>query len=261
MDLAHLLAAAAGIVLVDLVLSGDNALVIGAAAARLPRHQQRSAIIWGGAGAIVFRITLASIATVLFGIPLVQAIGGAAILIIAIRLLLPEDAGAGRRLGSRSDRLMAAIITIMVADVSMSTDNVLAIGALAAGNVPLLAAGLVLSMLLLLTASAIVAALIRRFWWLLDVAATILGWTAASLIANDQWLNEHLHPTSQERALVYVVCLGIVLTVDLGLRLAGRRGRPPAAPGHEITADDARAVSSHARSGAAHRTPERSSED
>ncbi|GAC1448710.1 MAG: hypothetical protein PVSMB4_06170 [Ktedonobacterales bacterium] len=260
MNVAHLLAAAAGIVLVDLVLSGDNALVIGAAAARLPRRQQRVAIIWGGLGAVIFRIALASIATLLFGIPLVQAIGGVAILVIAIRLLVPEDDGGGRRWRSKSDRMLAAIITIVVADVSMSLDNVLAIGALAAGNIPLLASGLVLSMILLMTASAVVASLIRRFSWLMDVAAIVLGWTAAGLIANDMWLNQRLHPTAQQVSLVYVVCVGVVVVVDLGLRLARRRTRPSGTETAPTTADDESATAL-SRTGTQRDTPRRASED
>lgn len=260
MNVAHLLAAAAGIVLVDLVLSGDNALVIGAAAARLPRRQQRVAIIWGGVGAVMFRIALASIATLLFGIPLVQAIGGVAILVIAIRLLAPEDDGGSRRWRGKSDRMLAAIITIVVADVSMSLDNVLAIGALAAGNIPLLASGLVLSMLLLMTASAVVASLIRRFSWLMDVAAIVLGWTAAGLIANDMWLNQRLHPTAQQVSLVYVVCVGMVVAVDLGLRLARRRTRPSGTETAPSTADDESATAL-SRTGTQRDTPRRASED
>jgi YjbE family integral membrane protein len=243
------------------VLSGDNALVIGAAAARLPRRQQRGAIIWGGVGAVIFRIALASTATLLFGIPLVQAIGGVAILIIAIRLLMPDDPRGGRqRRRSTSDRMMAAIVTIVVADVSMSLDNVLAVGALAAGNLSLLAAGLVLSMVLLMTASAVVASLIRRFWWLMDVAAIVLGWTAAGLIANDIWLNERLHPTAEQISLVYVVCVGIVLAADLGLRLTRRRTRPGGAEATATTTDDESAAALSRGSTPRH-PPRRSSED
>ncbi len=154
-------ATAGGIVLVDLVLSGDNALVIGAAASRLPRGQRLFAIIWGGVLAIVFRMLLAIVATELLYVSYLRTIGGVILLVIAIRLLLPESTtGQGQR--GASSRLIPAILTILAADATMSLDNVLAVGALAHGQIELLVAGLLLSMLLLFIASALIARIIER---------------------------------------------------------------------------------------------------
>jgi len=128
-DLSYL-ATMGGIVLIDLVLSGDNALVIGAAASRLPRGQRLIAIIWGGVLAVVFRMLLAIVATELLFIPYLRSIGGVILIIIAIRLLIPESPEQGSRRASA--RLLPAILTILAADATMSLDNVLAVGALAA---------------------------------------------------------------------------------------------------------------------------------
>src|SRR5437588_1727278 len=153
----ELLSAIAGIILIDLVLSGDNALVIGAAAAGLPRQQRWYAIVLGGGSAVVLRIAFAIIATLLLRLPLLQAIGGVLLLIIAVRLLVGRSAtkqaqsaeykaaAQGSTPCQSTDApvkrgFLTALLTILVADVTMSLDNVLAIGALAAGNLPLLAA-------------------------------------------------------------------------------------------------------------------------
>ncbi|HEX8730705.1 MAG TPA: YjbE family putative metal transport protein, partial [Ktedonobacterales bacterium] len=148
---AQWLLTVAGIILVDIALSGDNALVIGAAASRLVGRRRTFALIWGGLAAAIIRIVLTGVATELLLIPLVQSVGAVVILFIAVRMLLPErdDDGAGRR---ASERLWTAILSILVADVTMSLDNVLAVGALARGDLPLLVIGLAISVALLLLA-------------------------------------------------------------------------------------------------------------
>jgi YjbE family integral membrane protein len=228
------LSAIGGIVLVDLALSGDNALVIGAAAASLPRPQQRLAILFGGAGAIALRILLGVAATLLLVLPLLQAIGGAVLLVVAARLLAgshehaePGASQAGGGAGKASARGFApALLTILVADVTMSLDNVLAVGALAAGNLPLLAAGLLLSMGLLLVGSAVVARLIGRLPWLLDLAALVLGWTAGHMIVADARLGSVFVSLPWSNIWVPAVCTGAVAVADVVLRVrAARRAR------------------------------------
>ncbi|RAQ96439.1 YjbE family putative metal transport protein [Thermogemmatispora tikiterensis] len=233
----ELLGAIGGIVLVDLVLSGDNALVIGAAAARLPRRERWLAILIGGGGAVVLRILFAIVATLLLTFPLLQALGGALLLYIAIHLLTdrlnhPESgqpagsdssaqAGAISREGRHS--LWQALLTIIIADATMSLDNVIAVGALAHGNLLLLAAGILLSLLILLFGSALVAELIGRLPWLLDVAALVLGWTAGHMILGDLRLGPFLKQVWWSEYAVYAFCLGLVLAVDIALRLRARR--------------------------------------
>lgn len=225
------LSAIAGIVLVDLTLSGDNALVIGAAASGLPAKQRRLAILLGGGGAIVLRILFAALATLLLRLPLLQAAGGLLLLVIAARLL----AGRGAHAPTSEDAapsaaqrgLVAALVTITLADVTMSLDNILAIGALAAGHIPLLVVGLLLSIALVLAGSAIVAALIRRLPWLLDLAALVLGWTAAGMLLEDAQVGPLLHALPAGQVLVYAIALTVVLAADVALRLRVRRARAP----------------------------------
>ena len=112
--------------------------------------------------------------------PYLRFIGGLTLFLISIRLLLPE--GEDPRTRQARDRLLPAILTILAADATMSLDNVLAVGALAAGNITLLVLGLTFSMALLFIASTIVARLIEYFAWLIDVAAIVLAWTSASLV-------------------------------------------------------------------------------
>ncbi len=232
------LAAAGTIILVDLVLSGDNALVIGAAASRLPRGKRLIAIIWGGVFAIAFRLILAIVATWLLHIPLLQALGGVILLIIAIRLLWPE-AGTGTQRNA-SDRLLSAIFTILLADATMSLDNVLAVGAIAAAAapnepdryIPLLVSGLLFSMVLLFVASALIARLIELIPLLIDLAAVVLGWTAANLIAADVVVQGQFHLTGDQTFLLHVGCVVLVIVADVILRVVkimrGRRGETSA---------------------------------
>ncbi|HEX8730480.1 MAG TPA: YjbE family putative metal transport protein [Ktedonobacterales bacterium] len=237
------LGALGGIVLVDLALSGDNALVIGAAAAGLPTRQRTRAILLGGAGAIVLRILFAIAATLLLQLPFVQAIGGLVLLYIAARLLMERSGQHEERIdeqgklvpqpaasASATPTFTRALLTILVADVTMSLDNVLAIGALAHGNLPILIVGLLLSIALVLAGSALVASLIQRLPWLLDVAALVLGWTAASMVAHDLRLGPALHQLIPHVEIVLAVLgVGAVLTVDIFLRMRHARARSAAA--------------------------------
>ena len=211
-------AAAGGIALVDIVLSGDNALVIGAAAGKLPRSQRMIAIVWGGVGAIALRIALAIIATELLTVRYLQAFGGVILFFVAIRILLPEREDS--RPGRSSDRLLPAIATILVADITMSLDNVLAVGALAAGNIPLLVGGLIFSMALLFVASTVIARLMDYFAWLLDAAAIVLAWTAANLVLEDPSVSGWLGVSTTDRfnLAVHFGFVALILVADLFIR-------------------------------------------
>jgi YjbE family integral membrane protein len=200
-------------------------LVIGATAAGLPQSQRRLAIALGGSGAIVLRIALAALATLLLELPLLQALGGAVLLVIAARLLMGREKEQAGNKEKASGSLVAALVTIMVADVTMSLDNVLAIGALAHGNLPLLAVGLLLSMAFLLAGSTLVASLIGRLPWLLDVAALVLGWTAGNMVTNDERLQPLLAGEAWLGVAIHVAAVGVVLAVDIWLRERDRRAR------------------------------------
>jgi YjbE family integral membrane protein len=223
-DFAQWLLTLGGIILVDIALSGDNALVIGAAASRLPQRQRAIALLWGGLCAAILRIGLTGIASELLLIPLLKTLGAAVILFIAIRMLLPEkeDANSARH---ASDRLMPAIISILIADVTMSIDNILAIGALAHGDISLLIVGLTISVALLLLASALVARLIERFWWLMDLAALVLGFLAAQLVIQDPIVSRWADLTGVRATALTVGLVVLVGVVALWQRFAQARRR------------------------------------
>ncbi len=187
------------IILVDITLSGDNALVIGSVASKLPMKQRRSVILIGGLMAVVLRITLAGVAAYALRIAYLQALGGIIVFIIAVQMAaevdtIHDDEAAprrGRQL-SGTEGLLRASFVILLADVSMSLDNVLAVAALARGNYLLLVLGIAFSMLLLLLASAVVARLMARVPRLLYVAAIILAWTAGTMVADDHAVHPYL---------------------------------------------------------------------
>jgi len=216
-------ASAAGILLIDLVLSGDNALVIGATASRLPRASRMLAIILGGVGAVFFRLILATVATELLQVTLLRAIGGVILIFIAIRLLVGQGDDQSGRFAAQN-RLLPAILTILLADATMSLDNVLAVGALAHGDIWLLVAGLIVSMALLFVASALIARIVERFTWLIDLAAVVLAWTAAGLFLDDALVKSQLPALEPWGLYVRLGAVAFVLVIDLILRLARRRG-------------------------------------
>ncbi len=228
-------ASAGGILLIDLVLSGDNALVIGATASRLPRSRRMLAIILGGVGAVLFRLILASVATTLLQISLLRAIGGVILLFIAIRLLIGEN-DAQRDRFQAHERLLPAVLTILLADATMSLDNVLAVGALAHGDIWLLVAGLILSMALLFVASALIAQIVERFTWLIDLAAVVLAWTAAGLFLDDSLVKSQFPALEPWGLFVRLGAIAFVLVIDLIVRLVRRRGNASAGVANERAA-------------------------
>jgi YjbE family integral membrane protein len=182
------------IIIVDLVLSGDNAVVIGMAAHRLPPKQRKQAILIGGGAAIALRILLTSIAALLLTIPGLQFVGGLLLLWIAFKLLKEEEEShEGIRVAAG---MRDAVLTILLADLVMSTDNVLAVAGASEGHVGLLLFGLIFSMIILMWFGSLVANLINRFLWLSYVGAAVVAWTGALMVFEDPivvrraaWLN------------------------------------------------------------------------
>ncbi len=236
------------ILVLDLALSGDNALVLGATAAGLPQKQRWYALVFGGAGAIVLRILFSSIATIVLNIPWLQTVGAVVLLGIAVKLLaerVPEQEeeageqaeGKGRK-GSGEMSFKTAALTILVADVTMSLDNVLAIGAAANGDFLPIIFGLLISIIIIICGSALVAALMNRLTWLLDLAAIVLAWTSATMIHDDlaplaahsqiPWLISSsqsilpLHLSWLMLLLAAITC-GIIIAFDLAYRRKARR--------------------------------------
>jgi YjbE family integral membrane protein len=180
------LSAVLSIVLIDLVLSGDNAVLIGMAAHRLPPRQRRLAILLGGVAAVLLRITLTAAAALLLQIAGLRALGGLVLLWIAFKLLKEEEESSDGVRAAAS--LRGAVLTILLADFIMSLDNVLGVAAASGGNVGLLLFGLILSMAILMVGGSLVAEFINRLVWLAYLGAAVIAWTGASMFLEDPFV-------------------------------------------------------------------------
>jgi YjbE family integral membrane protein len=206
------LTGAFGVILIDLVLSGDNAVVIGMAARRLPSRQRFLAILLGGLGAVVLRLSFAVGASFLLTIPFVQALGGLLLLWIAWRLLRDEQS---EHAVSPRASLVGALSTIVVADFVMSLDNVLAIAGVSHGDIKILALGLGLSMPLVLFGSGMIASLIGRLPWLMPLGAAVLAWTGGGMILEDELVGRVIPEASAVETGFLVVLAGAVVGPSL----------------------------------------------
>ncbi len=207
---------------VNIVLSGDNAVVIALACRSLPPAQQRLAIFFGSAGAIVLRVVLTGFAALLLARPYLKLVGGVLLLWIAVKLLLPEDEGdddTGDKAG-----MFAAIKTIVIADLVMSLDNVLGVAAVAKGDLVLLILGLLISMPLIIYGSTLIMKLMGKFPVLITLGAALLGYVAGEMAVSDPvaapWIEENL-PLLHSLAAV----AGAVLVVATGKFFARRKRR------------------------------------
>lgn len=178
-------AALANIIVINLVLSGDNAVVIAMASRNLPRRQQKMAIFWGSAGAIALRVILTLGAVLLLKIPLLKAVGGILLVYIAGKLL-KEDKSSSEACAATAGSFWEAVKMIIVADLLMSTDNVLAIAGASKGNILLLAFGLALSIPIIIFGSQILLFFIKKFPLVIYLGAGILSWTAGEMIVSDE---------------------------------------------------------------------------
>ena len=226
-------AALFSIIMVNLLLSGDNAVVIGMAVRTLPAGQKQRAMVIGGLGAIGLRVVLTAVAALLLRIPLLQAAGGLVLAWITYRLLVPGDGVAAVRVATEAT-FGAALRTIIVADLTMSVDNMLAVAAAAHGNLGLLIIGLVLSMAVILAGGSVVAVLLGKLPWLVYVGGAILLLVAGNLIASDPVLKDVLgvYPWA---AWGLAVTLGVVVAGALIRRqLRPPRPREDVPAGHDI---------------------------
>jgi len=197
------------IIILDLVLAGDNAVVIAMAARRLPQELQNKAILIGTAGAIIIRAVMTIVATWLLQIPFLQALGGVILLPIAIKLLKPHTEVKGVTLHTSSMR--AAIQTIIIADVAMGVDNVLAIAGAAHGDFLLVVIGLIISIPLIVGGSRIISKLMDTYPILVAVGSAILGYTAGSMIMHDGIVGAWL--LAQSSWMAYLVPLATTILV------------------------------------------------
>jgi YjbE family integral membrane protein len=202
------------IIVVDLVLSGDNAVVIGMAARTLDPQDRRKAIVWGGAGAVGLRIVFTILAALLLDIPLIQAAGGVLLVWIAFRLVVPESHSDVAHVAV-ADTFAAAVRTIILADVVMSLDNILAVGGASEGHLGLLVFGLALSVPILLFGSNVVARLLHRHPWLLIVGVLVLVHSALTMILHDHWVESAVDFAAPqwEILLATIILTGVLLVV------------------------------------------------
>lgn len=205
MDISALLA----IVLIDLALSGDNALLIGMAARRLPDTQRRKAIVFGGLLAVVLRIVAAAAVTLLLAVPYLQLAGGVVLAVIAYRLVRPGASEAHTGV-QPAGSLREAVVTILVADAAMSTENVLGVGGAAHGDLPLLAFGLIISIPIVLFGSGIIAKVLDRAPRLVWLGALALIWTAADMILGDPAVDPHIPDHIGLSAALALAIFGVV---------------------------------------------------
>ena len=208
------------IISVNVMLSGDNAVVIALSARSLPPHQQERAIFWGAGAAVVLRILLSIVAVELLRVPALKLVGGALLLWIAVRLLIPDEDDDSEI--HASEHLGTAIKTIVIADVVMSTDNVVAVAAAAKGSVLLLALGLVISVPLVIFGATLLMRLMERWPAIVTIGAAILGWTALDMAVSDALLVPWIDAGSKV-VQVAAPALGAACVVIMGKWLAGRR--------------------------------------
>lgn len=218
---------------VNIVLSGDNAVVIALAARSLPAKQQKAAIFWGSGAAVVMRIILTIFAVALLTLPWLKLIGSLLLFWIGVKLLIPEEDSDDI---NASDNLIAAIKTILIADLVMSIDNVIAVAAAAGGSLTLLILGLAISIPLVIFGSTLLLHLMERWPVIITIGGGLLGFVAGEMLVTDpalkDWLagagvafNETGKPLIGGVSLE-IVCgvIGAVVVVALGKWLAGAKG-------------------------------------
>jgi YjbE family integral membrane protein len=199
------------IVFIDLILAGDNAIVIGLAARNLPKEQQKKAVIWGTAGAVGIRIIATLLVVQLLNVPWLNLVGGLLLIWIAYKLLVQEDAHDGIKSGNT---LWQSIRTIIIADAAMGIDNVIAVAGAAHGDTLLVILGLIISVPVVVWGSTIFIKLINRFEWIVYVGSAVLAYTAAKMITHEKSFKSFF-----ENQLIFwtFVIIIVALTIVAGL--------------------------------------------
>jgi YjbE family integral membrane protein len=222
------------IIIANIILSGDNAVVIAMACQNLSDKYRRPAIFFGSAGAIVLRIIFCAVIGLLLGIPYLKLVGGALLLWIGVKLVVEEEEDANIK---AHDNIWAAVWTIIVADAVMSLDNAIAIAAAAQGDFTLIVIGLVISIPIIIIGATLISKMLDRFPWLGLIGAALIGWIAGEVMAGDgkhdvvtadgklvevirpgsvaAWLDVHVPHAEYVAAVigaVFVVGLGLILS-------------------------------------------------
>ncbi|MEY2771350.1 MAG: hypothetical protein RIQ38_1769 [Pseudomonadota bacterium] len=220
---AHFWLAVGQIILIDILLGGDNAVVIALACRSLPAHQRTRGILWGTAGAIVLRVILIAFALTLLAIPFLKLVGGILLVWIGVKLLMPQDDDEHGNIAA-SDKLWGAVKTVIVADLVMSIDNVIAIAGAAQGageahQMPLVIFGLLVSIPIIVWGSQLVLKLMDRFPLIITLGGMLLGWIAGTMVHSDPGLTSYI---PQEKVWGYGLgMVGALMVLMIG-KWAGR---------------------------------------
>ena len=212
------------IVWINIILSGDNAVVIALAARSLPAHQQRKAVFFGSGAAVVLRIALTVVAATLLALPYLQVVGGLLLLWIGVQLVGDEEEGEGE--AKEHGSLLAAVRTILIADLVMSLDNVIAVAAAAKGSMTLLILGLAISIPLVIFGSTLMIKMMERFPIIVMLGAALIGWVGGETIVSDVALkvfaaaNPWLHYVGAAVGAAVVVGLGKLIQFRIRAKAA-----------------------------------------
>lgn len=231
---AHFWVAVGQIILIDILLGGDNAVVIALACRQLPENQRLKGILWGTAGAILLRVALIAFAISLLKVPFLKIAGAALLIWIGVKLITPHDEDAHGNIQA-SDKLWSAVKTVIVADLVMSIDNVIAIAGAAqnAGEqhqMALVILGLVVSIPIIVWGSQIVLKLMDRFPVIILLGGMLLGWIAGGMFQTDPMLKDLI---AQEQSWHYALgAAGALLVLAIGQALKARRARGKKAACH-----------------------------
>ena len=231
---AHFWVAVGQIILIDILLGGDNAVVIALACRQLPENQRLKGILWGTAGAILLRVALIAFAISLLKVPFLKIAGAALLIWIGVKLITPHDEDAHGNIQA-SDKLWSAVKTVIVADLVMSIDNVIAIAGAAqnAGEqhqMALVIFGLVVSIPIIVWGSQIVLKLMDRFPVIILLGGMLLGWIAGGMFQTDPMLKDLI---AQEQFWHYALgAAGALLVLAIGQALKARRARGKKAACH-----------------------------
>lgn len=228
------------IIMIDILLGGDNAVVIALACRKLPPHQRTKGILWGTAGAIILRVILIFFALTLLAIPFLKIVGALLLLWIGVKLIAPDDEDPHGNIQG-SDKLWAAVKTVIVADLVMSVDNVIAIAGAAQGahsdhHMLLVIFGLVVSIPIIVWGSQLVLKLMDRFPLIITAGGMLLGWIAGTMLISDPavvrldawtWVPK----IPQTDTVKYAAGIaGALLVLAIGKLIVMRRGSTPAVP-------------------------------
>lgn len=213
------------IIWINIILSGDNAVVIALAARSLPPKQQKQAVLYGSGAAVVLRIVLTLVAAYLLTLPYLQIVGGLLLLWIGVQLLGEEDGGEGAARANTG--MLAAVRTILIADLVMSLDNVIAVALAAkidgAVNYPLLIIGLAISIPLVIFGSTLMIKLMERFPIIVVLGACLIGWVAGDAMAHDEAVKSLF--AGNPMAAYGIKIAGAVFVLLAGKWLAARAAR------------------------------------